>query len=82
VPQGVDETLRRLYVDTASVANRAAMAAARSLFGEEHILFGSDYPWGFPAPSLAALQEADFSEDALGLIKYGNARALLGSVFG
>src|ERR1039458_6023573 len=44
-PLGIEYELKRLYYDTASSANRPAMAALTSLVPISQILFGTDYPF-------------------------------------
>lgn len=45
VPGGAMSIFRRLYVDTASASNPITFTAARSLVSDQHILFGTDFPY-------------------------------------
>lgn len=76
-PGGVDAMLRRIYVDTASASHPAAIAAARAQFGDDHILFGSDAPWGAVERSLASLDRLKLDPALLARIRHGNARTLV-----
>jgi predicted TIM-barrel fold metal-dependent hydrolase len=80
-PGGVDAMLRRIYVDTASATHPAAIAAARVQFGDDHVLFGTDAPWGAPARALASLDRLNLEPAFLDKVRQGNARKLI-SVFG
>lgn len=80
VPEGVDAALRRLYVDTASVTHRAAMAAMHEQFGDDRILFGTDYPWGSASASLEALRRSGLRSSHLQRITTRNAEHLLRGV--
>lgn len=78
VPEGPRAALARLYVDTASVETRPAMAALRVWLPDDHILFGTDYPWGTPERSLAMLAGLELPAPVLEGIRRDNAKALLG----
>lgn len=80
VPEGVEAALRRLYVDTASVSHRAAMAAMREQFDHDRILFGSDLPWGSVAASLESLGRLGLRPSQLQNIAVNNAARLLRGV--
>lgn len=80
-PGGADAMLRRIYVDTASATHPAAIAAARAQFGDDHVLFGTDYPWGDASRSLALLDRLKLEPPVLDGIRQANARRLL-TVFG
>ena len=77
VPEGPRAALLRLYVDTASTTNAAAMAAMRSTFPDSRILFGTDYPWGDVSRTRKALRALDLPPAALAMIEHDNARKLL-----
>jgi predicted TIM-barrel fold metal-dependent hydrolase len=79
-PQGVIQAIRRFYYDTALSPSPYALAALRELVEEDHILFGSDYPF---APAVVtgletrALDEsAIFDAEVKEKINRGNALAL------
>ncbi|MGZ8348919.1 MAG: amidohydrolase family protein [Allosphingosinicella sp.] len=78
VPEGPLAALARLHVDTASVANAPAMAAMRAWLPPDRILFGTDFPWGAPDRTLAALERLELPAELLAAIRRGNADRLLG----
>ena len=78
VPEGAAAALSKLYVDTASVANPAAMAALQQWLPTEQILYGTDFPWGTLASSRAALARLQLDPEKLGAIEHRNAARLLG----
>jgi predicted TIM-barrel fold metal-dependent hydrolase len=77
VPEGAQTALSRIYVDTASVTERPAMAALTAWLPANHILYGTDFPWGTLAASRAALGRAGLSAGQLAAIESDNAVALL-----
>lgn len=79
VPEGAPAALRRLYVDTASATARPAMAAMAAWLPPEHLLYGTDYPWGDLVRSRAALQQLGLPAERLAAIERGNAERLLAS---
>ncbi len=79
VPDGAANTLARLYVDVASVANAPAIAAIRSWLPENQLLYGSDYPWGLPERSVTELSRLGLSSEFLTKLQEENPRALLES---
>jgi 2,3-dihydroxybenzoate decarboxylase len=70
--------LARIYVDTASVTGRPAMAALTASLPADHILYGTDFPWGTLAASRRALAQAGLSDTQLAAIERANAATLLG----
>ncbi|UAJ09081.1 amidohydrolase family protein [Glacieibacterium megasporae] len=78
VPGGAMAALSRIYVDTASVTTPGAMAALTASLPADHILYGTDFPWGGLANSRAALKRLDLSASQLDGIESRNARTLLG----
>jgi predicted TIM-barrel fold metal-dependent hydrolase len=78
VPEGAAKALSTLYVDTASVANPAAMAALQQWLPTEQILYGTDFPWGTLASSRAGLARLQLGADTLAAIEHRNAARLLG----
>jgi len=78
VPEGAPAALARLYVDTASVTGRAAMAALTNWLPDGHILYGTDFPWGTLASSRQALARLGLPAERLAAIEHGSAAALLG----
>lgn len=81
VPEGAAMALSRLYVDTASVTGRPAMAALTAWLPPDHILYGTDFPWGALATSRRALTQVGLSAQQLGSIERGNAEVLLHVTF-
>ncbi|HTM94289.1 MAG TPA: amidohydrolase family protein [Croceibacterium sp.] len=79
VPEGAQAALAKIYVDTASVTGPAAIAALRAWLPEDHILYGTDFPWGTLAASRASLARLGLAPDKLAAIESGNAARLLGS---
>ena len=77
VPEGAAVALSRLYVDTASVTGAPAMAALTRWLAQDHILYGTDFPWGGVASSRAALARLGIPAERLAAIESGNAAALL-----
>jgi predicted TIM-barrel fold metal-dependent hydrolase len=71
--------LRDIWVDTAT-PSRTALRAALTVFGPEHVLFGTDSPplEGAVADGLRALSDLDLPEDRLHAIRHGNAERLFG----
>ncbi len=78
VPEGAPIALSRIYVDTASVTGPAAMAALSAWLPTEHILYGTDFPWGTLAASRSALARLGLPPEKLTAIESGNAFALFG----
>jgi len=77
------EYFKMFYVDTVLNGNHAALMCAYAFFGEDHLLFGSDMPFGI-RNGILSIKEAITSVDALNLSKAsenkifeGNARRLL-----
>jgi predicted TIM-barrel fold metal-dependent hydrolase len=77
LPNGAMHEIKRLYFDTASVANPSAMAGVLKLADRGHVLYGSDYPFvafeagidGLAAIKLpAAEQRAIDRDNALALL--------------
>jgi len=77
-PDGIQKEFGRLYYDTASAANRPAMAALTALVPISQVLFGTDYPF---VPSIArtadGLKTVGFSPAQLQAIGWENALTLL-----
>ena len=75
LPQPPSEYLRRFYTDTVS-ENPAALKYAIDFYGEERVLFGSDYPW-WTAPPGIELVRGTLDERQSELVLEGNAARLL-----
>jgi predicted TIM-barrel fold metal-dependent hydrolase len=78
VPEGAKAALARLYADTASLTSPAPFAGARQWISPDHLLFGTDYPWGDPTDTLAAFDELVTDDLLSRKIKRDNAVALFG----
>lgn len=78
VPEGPAAALARLYVDTASITYAAALRALEAWLPADHVLYGTDYPWGAPRRARAALTRLGISAQRLAAIERGNALKLLG----
>jgi predicted TIM-barrel fold metal-dependent hydrolase len=76
-PDGVEYELRRLYYDTASSANPAAMAALMKIVETSNILFGSDYPAVPVAYTAEGLTRLGLPASELQAIRRDNAMRLL-----
>ncbi len=63
-PKGARGYLSKLYYDTALSANWSALSSLRQLVGDDHIVFGSDFPF---APELATMLSVDAINERLGL---------------
>ncbi|MGH7608971.1 MAG: amidohydrolase family protein [Candidatus Dormibacteria bacterium] len=77
------EQLRRFYNDSVSNGSAAALTCALDFFGPEHILFGTDFPFGpqggelWPVEELATIRQAAIPEPERTQILQGNAERLL-----
>jgi predicted TIM-barrel fold metal-dependent hydrolase len=77
LPHGTMYEIKRLYFDTASVANPAAMGGLLKLADRGHVLFGGDYPFvGFQA-GVEGLADLKLGAAHLRAIEHDNALALL-----
>jgi predicted TIM-barrel fold metal-dependent hydrolase len=80
VPEGVMAHLKRFYYDTALSASRYPLRCLQELVGNDNILFGSDYvfvPEAVVTASLRRVNDYDgFDDEALAMVKHGNARRL------
>ena len=70
------------YIEKIYDSNSAVSAVKTNLFGEDHILFGSDMPYwteGFDAPGriISAIETIDLPIQVEEKIFYGNAKGLL-----
>jgi aminocarboxymuconate-semialdehyde decarboxylase len=69
--------LRRMYVDCV-VLNPPTVAMALEFYGEDHVLFGSDFPFWDVASSVAAVEAATESPEVRTKVFEHNAAGLLG----
>ena len=77
----VREALKNVYFDTAAspyLYNPAVYRQAVDTIGEDHILFGSDYPLISPAQALAEICASGLTEAAQVAVRGENARCLFG----
>ncbi|BDZ31582.1 4-oxalomesaconate hydratase [Lactiplantibacillus brownii] len=56
---------KKFYVDTAILGNSQALALALTFFGEDHLLFGTDAPFGIPPVGPTAVIEQAINEMAI-----------------
>jgi 6-methylsalicylate decarboxylase len=75
-PNGVEAQYRKLYFDIAQGTYPVNMAAMRSLVPDEHILFGSDYPYFSIATAAEGLARLGLPEALTRAIARENAQAL------
>ncbi|HVB14542.1 MAG TPA: amidohydrolase family protein [Candidatus Dormibacteraeota bacterium] len=79
----VIDQLRRFYNDSVSNGSASALRCALDFFGSEHILFGTDFPFGpqrgelWPVEELETIQQADIPESDRENILFRNAERLL-----
>ncbi|HVA22733.1 MAG TPA: amidohydrolase family protein [Candidatus Micrarchaeia archaeon] len=75
---------RRFYNDSVSNGSASALRCALDFFGPDHILFGTDFPFGpeqgerWPLEELQVIREAQIPEDDRELILHRNAERLMG----
>jgi predicted TIM-barrel fold metal-dependent hydrolase len=77
LPHGAMHEIKRLYFDTASVANASAMAALLKLAERSHVLFGGDYPFVSFEEGVEGLAGIELGAAELRGIERDNALALL-----
>ena len=77
VPGGVPAAFTKLYYDTASAANPAAMAALMKTVPMSQILFGTDYPFVKPEEGIEGLAHIGLTPAQAMAIDRGNALKLL-----
>ena len=73
----VADYFKLFYADT-SGQTLTAMEAALSFFGPDHLLLGSDAPFGSLTTHLATVRQLAMSDEERELLLGGNARRLLG----
>jgi predicted TIM-barrel fold metal-dependent hydrolase len=73
--QPVADAFKLFYADT-SGQTQIAIQAALSFFGAEHVLLGSDAPFGSPMTHLATLSQLEMSDADRALLLGGNAQRL------
>ncbi|HSE88874.1 MAG TPA: amidohydrolase family protein [Candidatus Binatia bacterium] len=73
--------LKSFYYDTAGPSHAGAIVGAVHTVGADHILFGTDLPWGqegdYLERALAGVEETGLPQEQKELIYSGNAKTLL-----
>lgn len=77
VPNGAAAEFQRLYFDTALATSAPMLAALMRFAPLDHIVFGSDCPFGDPDVPIRGLREFGLSEAELRAIEVENPRRLL-----
>ncbi len=70
--------LKSFYVDTAEGMALPWLRSALEFFGTDHIMFGTDFPWGDSDQIIRNIESLDISEDDKKEIFSGNAKKILG----
>ena len=73
LPHGPMHELQRLNFDTASVTNGPAFAALLRFTTSQHVLFGTDFPWGNAHRTLSGLESLSLGPTVIRDIEYRNA---------
>ncbi len=76
LPQAPSNYLRRFYTDTVS-PHAMGVKFAVEFYGEDHVMYGSDYPCWNPEGALKVFNEAGFSKEVQQKILFDNARRVL-----
>lgn len=82
LPTGAVEYFKKFYGDTAVFGSTPALETARSFFGVEHLVFGTDYPFGPDLGidairgSIQAVEGMNISDQEKDLIFSGNAKRI------
>ena len=79
-PKPLSEYCRGLYADTARPTTAAIFACAVDLYGEEHIMFGSDLPYtvSIISKNISVLEGLNLTSQSRDKLFYRNAKRLLG----
>ncbi|WP_129044494.1 amidohydrolase family protein [Companilactobacillus metriopterae] len=83
LPPDQAEDFKKFYVDTAILGNTKALELAVSYFGADHMLFGTDAPFGIPDEGdteeiISAINEMKISDSDKELIYQGNFEKIFG----
>jgi 6-methylsalicylate decarboxylase len=70
--------LSTLYADVVTVTDPAPFAAVSAIFGQDQLLFGTDYPYVPPLLMVEAVASLEMAEQARSAIAGGTASALFG----
>jgi predicted TIM-barrel fold metal-dependent hydrolase len=76
IPAGVPEELKRLYTDTAAIANTASIQATMTVTSPSHLLYGTDFPYLGIATANRGLASLGLSDQLMRAIEHENALAL------
>jgi predicted TIM-barrel fold metal-dependent hydrolase len=71
------EYMKMFYVDTAEGMWGPALVLSHGFYGSDHMLFGTDLPWGDTARIMENIRSLNVSEEEKGMILGGNALRLL-----
>jgi len=75
--------IKMFYADTAIWGNTAGLMCSYALYGAQHLLFGTDFPydnqWGlrYTRDTIASIEQMDISDTEKKMIFEDNARSLL-----
>jgi aminocarboxymuconate-semialdehyde decarboxylase len=78
------EYFRMMYVDTALFGAAHALRCSVEFYGLDHVLFGSDSPYGpaghggYLKPTIESIEALGLAEDELEAVYRGNVSALFG----
>ncbi len=72
------EKIKNIYIEISEVAKGRLIKKAIKEFGDDRVIFGSDYPFGDPNIILAILKELKLDDETLEKILSKNALSLLG----
>ena len=75
LPHPPDYYLKKVYYDIAS-CTPADISAAKKIIGADHILVGTDFPWGKLDQMRNVLKKLPFSEEEIKSIAFNNAKKL------
>lgn len=73
----VMDTLRSFYVDTSEGMWMPWLKAAVDFFGTDHVMFGTDYPWGNSKGIIDNIDRLNLSESERNLIYEDNAARVI-----
>lgn len=76
--EAVMRTLKSFYVDTSEGMWMPWLEAALDFFGVDHLMFGTDYPWGNSAGIIDNIEQLKLSDAERDLIYNGNAARVIG----
>jgi predicted TIM-barrel fold metal-dependent hydrolase len=77
LPHPLGHYLRNLYVDTVSY-HPAALACCYAVLGAQHLLYGTDHPFGRPDMTAEMVEQLACPSSERELIYHGNAERLFG----